>query len=159
LKLRHFEILPQTLLLTLLALAPLASADPVSTTVKIKKPDGSESQAKPNALDKSLQSLQGFKFSCDRQASDNAIVMSVRIPGDAATAWQQIVQNCHNSVAYVGKNATALGRWLDSGGKGLVHVDNPTFYVTPIVSSATRFCAKGHAGQTSDGRVKTIAER
>jgi hypothetical protein len=139
--------------------APLASADPVSTTVKIKKPDTGESQVKPNVLDKGLQSLQGFKFSCDRQASDNAIVMSLRIPGDVTTAWQQIVQNCHNSVAYLGKNATALGRWLDSGGKALVHVDNPTVYVTPVVSSATRFCSKGRAGQTSDGRVKTIAER
>jgi len=141
----------------LLTFAPMASADPVSINVKLKKEDGNS--AKPNALDKNLQSLKGFKFNCERQASDNAVVVSLKIPGDAATGWQQFCQSCHNSALYVGKNATALGRWLDSSLKPPYHIDNSPSFVTPIVTSASKYCSRFRSGQSSDGRVKTIAER
>jgi hypothetical protein len=159
---RHFELLPYVFALAFLAFIPPVSADPPSISPKAtaKKADAKESsQVKPSVFDKTSQCLQGFKFNCEQQASDNAIVLSLRIPGDVGTAWQQLVQTCHSSAVCVGKNATAFGRWLDGGGKNLNQVGSTSSFVSPIVSSATKYCSKVRTVAAGDGRAKTIAER
>jgi hypothetical protein len=148
-------------MLAFMACTASVSAEPSANSLKVsaKKDDSDNTPVKPSALDKTAQCLQGFKFNCEKQASDNAIVVSLRIPADVGTAWDQFVQTCHSSASYVGKNATAFGRWLGGGGKNFARVDNTSTFVSPIVTSATKYCSKVRTVAAGDGRAKTIAER
>jgi len=145
-----------------LTLANPAMAEPQSTPAKIvvrgeepkDSPKGSEQS---DALQKTGKCLSSFKFNVERQASDNAIVVTFKIPGDVTTAWLQIVQSCQNSAVYIGRNATALGKWLDRGGRN--PSESQSAYVNPVITSATKYCAKFRTVPAGDGRAKTIAER
>jgi hypothetical protein len=155
----RMETLPPILLATILTFSAAAIADPHPTPAKIvvRGEEVKDNDLPAAAIQKTTQCLSSFKFNVERQASDNAIVITFKIPGDISTAWQQVVQSCHDSAAYLGKNATACGKWLDRGGRNPSEI--PSAYMNPVITSATKYCAKFHTVSAGDGRAKTIAER
>jgi hypothetical protein len=102
---------------------------------------------------------EGFQFKVEHEASDNAILVSLRIPASAEVAWQQLVKTCQATALQVSKNAAALGKWLDNGGHSPGYAERVYAPISPIVTYATKYCTRVKAVATSEGRIKAIAER
>jgi hypothetical protein len=134
------------------------SAGSVKTTV-LRGGVQESGQANSSCPVKNASVPEGFQFKVEREESDNAILVSLRIPASAEVAWQEFVKTCQATAIQVNKNAAALGKWIDNGGRSTVYAERVYAPISPIVTYATKYCTRVKAVATNEGRIKAIAER
>lgn len=117
-------------------------------------------QAVQAQKDRALALASGFKFKMERQPSDNSIVLSLKIPGDAEIAFDQFANICRSSTLQLQKSLSGLDRWIENGCRNLDKAAyRPSLFTNPMVTSATRYCSHLSVTATPDGRIKTVAQR
>jgi hypothetical protein len=119
-------------------------------------------QALEAQKERALALASGFKFKMEREAGDNSIVLSLKIPGDVEIAFDQFVKICRSSTLQVQKSIQGLDRWLENGCKNLdkaAYNHNPSVFTNPMVTSATRYCSHPSVAAAADAPVKTVAQR
>ncbi len=109
--------------------------------------------------DKAPELFAGFRFKMERQPTDNSILISVKIPGDAENFFEQFVNICRSSALQLQKNLAGLDKWIDNGCKNLDRAAyRPCLFTNPVVSSAIKYCSHFAVTASPDGRVKTVAQ-
>jgi hypothetical protein len=99
-------------------------------------------------------------FKTEKTGSSQKLTFSVSVPTNIEDGWQSCLRTTGNAAEALGKNATAVGKWLDDGFKKIdTGARQEQVYVTPLVSSASKYCSKFHAAYMQDGRVKTVSHR
>jgi len=99
-------------------------------------------------------------FKSEKAGEAQKLTFTLTVPANVEEGWQSCLRTTGNAAQSIGKNATAFGNWLDDGFKQIDRGSRPAeVYVSPLVSSASKYCSKFHPAYFQDGRIKTVAHR
>jgi hypothetical protein len=99
-------------------------------------------------------------FKTEKSGASQKLTFTLTVPTNIEEGWQSCLRTTSTAAQTIGQNATALGKWLDDGFKKIDTGSRPEqVYISPLVSSASKYCSKFHPCYFQDGRIKTVAHR